>query len=1086
MPSQLLELEKSNNYDEIIKISSNKIPAEFTSYEEVHAIGKAFEKKNAFSQCIPWYERGYELGKTDEALGMLLGVCFATAKLDAAEEYIAKATDLGGYYYNAGKYQLAFRKNKGAQAEIAALEGFIDVQYEETYMLRLATLYVLNDEEKSATKICRKIGRLFLSGEAVDYANRLIDAIKAGNGKQFIHANPWKTDNVFKHLTFDLSLPAQLDTKVSIVSNSNDNSAVTKPQFVEVPAEDTMEEKKPSGLAATIAGMAKSKVEKKETKDKIAPIIEKSLADVVGMEELKQSMNSIFNMMQMNKKRVGAAILKNNIRIYGSDGCGKTTAAYAAARTLAKLGIVAEDEPIVTDYDSLVGDQQTTADNIQKLFEDAENHCILIENIHEFDDSGAYSNGLNAIDMLLKAYEEAEETIPFIITGSENEVEALLNKKKKFSDLFNLPYISVGKYTAEELVEIAVKIAENKSLILDDDVEEFLLGKFEHMLSEPDFKYSRDIDRIINEAYIQQVSRITKKRRQSDEDLYLLKVEDFEKKEEGETVEELLLQLDSMTGLNMVKEQVNKIVNQVKIQKMREEAGLKSAGGFGSLHLVFLGNAGTGKTTVARIIGKIYKRLGVLPEGQLIECTRRDLVSEYAGATAQKVAEKVKEAMGGILFIDEAYTLCKEDSDTHGREAIDALLTDIENHRDSLMVILAGYSKEMSKFMDQNQGLRSRIPTDIFFEDYTVDEMVQIFKDNIKSTGFELDSEAESAVKSLLETKSKGKDFGNARGVRNVVEAVKRNQSVRLGNMDPAELERNIDQYNLIKFEDMEVVQDTVKEKTVEDYMEELNSLTGLTSVKKAVQQLVDLQIFNNVARDVNFQEQNTGTLHMVFKGNAGTGKTTVARLLGNIYRELGALSRGQVIECSRSDLVAGYTGQTAMKVKEKVKEAMGGILFIDEAYTLANGGDNDFGKEAIDTLVADIENYRDDFMVIIAGYSDEMDRFLDMNQGLSSRFTNQIVFEDYTVDEMLQIFKNMLKSKSFVMEDALDDRVKTLIEEKKSAGRDFGNARGVRNIVDLLTRVHTSRIVALAKTGVKPTENDLQAITSEDIENCF
>lgn len=1089
MESRVISLKKAKKYEEIINIAFGMNPQDCESAELAHAIGKAFEKKNAFSQSIPWYVRSYEISQTDEELGMAIGVCLAIKDYGTVQGLLDKAKDIyEGYYYAAGCYELALRMNAGNDAEISALEAFLDIQEEESYMLRLISLYLEEGREKEAGRACKKLIRLFIGGEAVEYAEKLQDAIKEGDGLSFVKANPWTNDNVFKHLSFDMSVPCVSDVHVEPTSTTETSKdSVVVPDLSAKIIEQTInteavEEKKDSGLSATIAKLSarssEKKEEKKERKDKISPIIEKCLEDVVGMHELKISMNTIFNMMQMNKKRVGNAILKNNVRILGPDGCGKTTAALAETKALSQIGIIGTDEPVITDYYALVGaTSDETHENIQELFKNAENACILIENIHEFDDSGAYSLGLEAIDQLVKAYHAAEEKIPFIITGSENEVNALLKKKKKFGDLFNLPSVIVGKYSTEELVQIAHKIAEEKNLILDHDVDELLAGKFDHMAQQPDFKYSRDLNRIINEAYIHQVSRLSNVRRADENEYYLLKAEDFGSADTGETVVELLEELNRLTGLAEVKNQVNKIVNQVTVQKMREESGIGAGQGHSSLHLVFLGNAGTGKTTVARIIGKIYKRLGVLPSGQLIECTRRDLVSQYVGATSQKVADKVKEAMGGILFIDEAYTLCKDDNDTFGREAIDSLLTDIENHRDSLMVILAGYSADMSKFMDQNQGLRSRIPTDILFEDYSTDEMVQIFKKNVKDKGLILDAGLDEDVFNLLDSKKKKKDFGNARGVRNVFEAVVLNQNNRLGEMDPALISKN--DFLIIRKEDLAISEEqSAPTKSVEDYLNELYALTGLASVKEKVGKIVASVQVNRKMAEAGMTTQGFGTLHMVFKGNAGTGKTTVARLIGNIYKELGVLSTGQLVECDRSMLVAGYTGQTAPKVKAKVQEAMGGVLFIDEAYTLAS---DSFGKEAIDTLVADIENYRNDLMVIIAGYSDDMDTFLSQNQGLKSRFPNEVVFEDYTVEEMLSIFKGMVKSRNLLIEDGIDSNITALIKTV-SKQSDFGNARGIRNILDKICEQRNVRIAEIFQAGKEPTQEELQTIVASDL----
>ncbi len=1039
MERQILALNGNKKYKEILKIAKELTPDSCENSDVWYAVGKAYEEEGMYQKAIPWFLKCYQLSGADEELGMVLGVALAAKEYDTTEKILESVDEFErGFYYWAAKYELLRKNNQDMQEQIEALEQLLDMQDDDNYLLRLAMLYLKTEREKDAKKVCKRIERLFLNGESVDYAKELAKAIKDGSALSYINEKPWVKGNVFKHLTFQ---------------------EISGPKIVK-------------------------QVEIKEPESKVSSVVESCFEDVVGMEELKVALDDVYALLQLEKKRkrigFNRRVIGNNIIIAGPDGCGKTTAAIVATKVLNKIGIVSAEEPVETDYANILGaTPEETFDNIKAVFENAEDGVVLIDNIHEFDDEGAYALGLNAIDQIVKAYHAAQNKVALIITGNEEKIQKLLEKKKKLADIFQLEPIVLGHYTADELVAISHHIAEEKNFILDEEADLMLREKMDNMTLQADFRYSRDLERMLNNAFINAAKRLSHKRRISEADALLIMPEDFHFEESDESVEELLAQLDRLTGLEDVKKQVHQIVNSVKMQKKAMEMGISIPGGHGTLHLVFKGNAGTGKTTVARIIGKIYKRLGVLTSGQLIEVTRRDLVSEYVGKTAVQVQAKVKEAMGGILFIDEAYTLCKDDADSFGKEAVDALVADIENHRDSMMVILAGYSRDMEKFLDKNQGLRSRLSTEIIFQDYSAEEMLQIFKKNIKDRGLVLDVGLENDVRALISRKSRQKDFGNARGVRNVLEKILLNQKTRLSQYDADTLSRN--DFLIIRKEDLGGKEEECGNK-VQYYLDELNALTGLASVKQKVNMIVDTVQVNKKMEELGLPSQGFGTLHMVFKGNAGTGKTTVARLLGNIYKELGVLTTGNMIECGRSDLVAGYAGQTSAKVKEKVQEALGGILFIDEAYSLSHGSGDTYGQEAIDTLVADMENYRKDLMVVIAGYSDDMDGFLAKNQGLSSRFSNEILFEDYTVEEMFDIFKGMVSAKNLSITKDAEVLVMDLICEKSTA-KNFGNARGVRNLLDKIVEQRNVRIAQLIRAGVDITKEEALLITADDMK---
>ncbi|HZB39972.1 MAG TPA: AAA family ATPase [Ilumatobacter sp.] len=265
-------------------------------------------------------------------------------------------------------------------------------------------------------------------------------------------------------------------------------------------------------------------------------------------------------------------------------------------------------------------------------------------------------------------------------------------------------------------------------------------------------------------------------------------------------------------------------------------------------------------------------------------------------------------------------------------------------------------------------------------------------------------------------------------------------------------------------------------ERPIEELLAELDALIGLEHVKAEVRRLTSLLRVQKLRAEHDLPVIETSR-HLVFVGNPGTGKTTVARLLSQIYRSLDVVDKGHLIETERADLVAGYVGQTAAKTKAVLESALGGMVLIDEAYALARGGDNDFGREAIDTLVKFMEDHRDDLAVVVAGYPDEMREFIETNPGLESRFARTLEFPDYTTDELLLIFDSMSQGKEYHLDDAARDKLATVIEAEPR-GRGFGNARFVRNVFEQAVAMHAVRLTDVAA----PTREELTSLTATDI----
>merc|ERR1719424_616906 len=527
-----------------------------------------------------------------------------------------------------------------------------------------------------------------------------------------------------------------------------------------------------------------------------------ALAELIGLAPVKQNLTKIQQGVQVQKKREALGVCGGrplNFLFRGNHGTGTSKTAGLLAHLLRDLGVIASGQLLETSRQKLLSGSSDADKEMNKLWKSAAGGVLMINDVQTFQDRerSRDSDGVDASEFLAKqlagmtARSSGESAMPcfpqeccvILACPADAVLPDALQRTQ-------LNIVDFPDYSDDELVQILVQIVLKRKFKLAPSVtNEKLLPQVREANRKASDALSKNINMLnglVDAAITRQTERAYSADTISLHGLTTLTDDDFS---DGMTttrddeIKAALQKLENVVGLGGVKKFIRSLHAQLKTEAERRDAGLAISGGAGSLHMIFSGNPGTGKTTVARIVAELLSAMGLLRKGHMVEADRGALVAGYSGQTALKTKAVVDSAMGGVLFIDEAYALVSEDGkDSFGKEALDTLIKMIEDRREDLVVILAGYPDEMERLVATNPGVKSRFPTQVTFEDYSEDELLRISESMLKTDGFLLSTEGREKLNEILGTvaAAKGREQGNGRSVRNILEQARRKMAVRL------------------------------------------------------------------------------------------------------------------------------------------------------------------------------------------------------------------------------------------------------------------------------------------------------------------
>ncbi|KAI1273974.1 P-loop containing nucleoside triphosphate hydrolase protein [Xylaria sp. FL0933] len=823
------------------------------------------------------------------------------------------------------------------------------------------------------------------------------------------------------------------------------------------------------------------------------PAIDDLMA-LTGLEEVKEKFLDIKAKIEtvarqgidMKKERMGMAML-------GNPGTGKTTVARIYARFLALVGALPGKEFVEITGSGLANEGVAGTKKMIEGLLKAGGGIFFIDEAYQLA-SGSNFAGKQVLDFILAEIEDRRGTIAFVFAGYTKEMEKFFEHNPGLDS--RIPHrLTFADYSDQCLLSMLNAMIERKyggRATLEDGgyglYTRVLIKRLGRRRGTEGYGNARSLENIWAQVTERQASRLRKERTggQSPDDLLFTK-EDLIGPEPSGAIKDsdAWKELHSMVGLEKVKNSIKSLVDAIQRNYLRELNELEPLGF--TLHRVFLGSPGTGKTSIAKLYGSILADLGLLSKREVVVKNPSDFVGSVLGQSEENTKNILKAAAGKVLVIDEAYGLDPGGGVGGGQKdpfktaVIDTIVAEVQNTPgEDLCVLLLGYQEQMEEMMNHsNPGLarRFRLSDAFYFDDFNDEDLMRILEFKLKKQGLKATEEAKQTAIQVLARERDRPHFGNAGAVENMISRAKELEQKRTSAAGTGDFNPDIT---------------FLPQDFDEDY--DRTSGAGLScrdlfSDIVGCEKLIDqLEKYQRIAKNMKRHGKDPRTqipFTFLFKGPPGTGKTTVARKVSQLYYDMGILGSSNYIECSASDLIGQYVGQTGPKTQAKLTEGLGRVLFIDEAYRFCDGA---FGNEAVNELVDCLTKpkYMGKIVVILAGYSNQIDELLRLNPGLSSRFHEEVVFENMDPEKCLELLYRQIKQEIEITPPtdciSSEERQKLLDAfAELSKFQSWGNGRDVINIAkDICSNAYASN----TSSGLTASVDDILLFLNKTLQS--